>query len=163
MVRVPRGWQLHRPAGSQYASGAGQFLRPASPDMSGYNRLVTVDLGNDGIAPLVTFSAAGVAAAFCGPNTSGESWSLDQCFLGTSVGQLDPAQCIVYVGPLPQPVISPVAQYAVTGSLEGGGSQFGLGGIGFAFGWFVLAVWTGGTPGTTAQLRITGSKTVPSL
>lgn len=96
----------------------------------------------------------GTVQAFVGPSSGGDLWSLDQCFLSTSVGQLDAAQCVVYVGALPVP------QAAVTGSLAGGGSQFGLGGVGVPFGWFVFAVWSGGTPGATAYLRVTGAKTV---
>lgn len=56
-----------------------------------------------------------------------------------------------------------VAQYAVTASLAGGASQFGLGGAALAFGWFVFAVWTGGTPGATANLRVTGVKTALTI
>jgi hypothetical protein len=153
MVRLPRGWVLTQPAGSQYAAGAAPRRIPVARNEL-YNRPVTVDLGNDGMAPLVTFTAAGTALAFCGPASSGDSWSLDQCFVSTSVGQLDAAQCVVYVGPLP------LAQQAVTGSLAGGGSQFGLGGLGLQFGWFVWAVWSGGTPGAGGVLRVTGSKTV---
>jgi hypothetical protein len=152
MVRVPRGWVLHPYAGSQPAwGGSARRIPVASPEL--YGRAVTVDLGNDGMAPQVAFTAAGAAQAFAGPHVAGESWSLDQCFLSTSVGPLDAAQCIVYAGPLP------LAQFAVTGSLAGGGSQFGLGGVGVPFGWFVWAVWSGGTAGATAVLRVTGGKT----
>ena len=42
-------------------------------------------------------------------------------------------------------------------------SQFGLGGAALAFGWFVYAVWTGGTPGATANLRVTGVKTALTI
>ena len=153
MVRVPRGWQLHAPAGSQRAYGVGGIRRITPADPASYIRQVSVDLGNDGMAPQVTFTAAGTAQAFIGPSGSGDTWSLDQCFLSTSIGQLDPAQCILYAGPLP------LANYAVTGSLAGGGSQFGLGGVTVPFGWFAWALWTGGTPGALATLRLTGTKT----
>ena len=96
----------------------------------------------------------GTATAQVGPQGLGQSWSLDQCYLSTSAGQFDTAQCVVYVGPLALP------QSAVTGSLQGGSSQFGLGGIGLADGWFVWAVWSGGTPGSLCYLRVTGAKTV---
>ena len=69
-------------------------------------------------------------------------------------GQLDASQCVVYAGPLP------LAQYAVTGSLAGGGSQFGLGGVSVPFGWFMWGLWSGGVPGSVAYLRVTGPKTV---
>jgi hypothetical protein len=154
MVRVPRAWPpLAGLAGANYAAGAQARRIPRPPDHL-FDRPVTVDLGNDGVAPQVTFPASGTVTALAGPSGGGDSWSLDQCFLSTSVGQLDAAQCIVYVGPLP------IAQYAVTGSLAGGGSQFGLGGIGLSFGWFVYAVWTGGTSGAFGYLRVTGNKTV---
>jgi hypothetical protein len=96
----------------------------------------------------------GAATALVGPSSGGDLWSLDQCFLSTSTGPLDTAQCTVYTGPLP------LANYAVTGSLSGGSSQFGLGGVGVPFGWFAWAVWTGGIPGEFAYLRVTGTKTV---
>ena len=107
-----------------------------------------------GSAPAGVSSGAG--QAFIGPSSGGDLWSLDQCFLSTSTGPLDPAQCTVYAGPLP------LANYAVTGSLSGGSSQFGLGGVGVPFGWFVWAVWTGGVIGEFAYLRVTGQKTVLS-
>lgn len=98
----------------------------------------------------------GTATALVGPQGLGQSWALDQCYLSTSVGQLDPAQCQVFAGPLPLP------QMAVTGSLRGGSSQFGLGGLGIADGWFIYAVWSAGTPGAQCYLRVTGTKTVLS-
>jgi hypothetical protein len=161
MVRVPRGWPpMARPAGSQPARAGAAARRVPVPRQGLYVRLVTVDLGNDGVAPTVTFPASGVVTAFCGPNVAGESWALDQCFLSTSVGLLDPAQCTVYVGPFG---CAGVPQYAVTASLGGGGSQFGMGGVGVPFGWFVFAVWTGGTAGAIANLRVTGTKTALAM
>lgn len=153
MVRVPRGWVLHPYAGSLPNTG-GRGRRIPSPGPEAYTTPVTVDLGNDGVAPQVAFSGAGTAQASVGPQSSSETWSLDQCFLSTSVGALDPAECTVYVGGLP------LAQYAVTGSLSGGQSQFGMGGVQVPNGWFVYAVWTGGTAGALAYLRLTGIKTV---
>jgi hypothetical protein len=156
MVRVPVSYVR---AGLAGLSGSGPardpWIRPIlRPPDHLYDRHVTVDLGNDGMAPLVTFSAGGTAQAVVGPSSSGDLWSLDQCFISTSVGALDVSQCILYTGPLPLP------QYARTGSLAGGSSQFGLGGIAVPFGWFAWALWTGGTPGATGQLTLTGVKTV---
>ena len=158
MVRVPRSWVR---AGFAGLSGSGPardpWLRPIlRPPDHLFDRQVTVDLGNDGMAPLVTFGAAGTAQALVGPSGGGDLWSLDQCFLGTSVGAFDGSQCTVFAGPLPLP------QYQITGSLSGGLSQFGMGGVGVPFGWFVYALWTGGTVGATTTLRVTGLKTVLS-
>ena len=156
MVRIPRGWRgaFHSPAGSNPAQWGGGVRRPLSTPNHMYVNQVTVDLGNDGMAPVGTFGATGAAQVFIGPTGGGDLWSLDQCFVSTSVGQLDPALCTVYVGP------QPLAQYAAMASIAGGGNQFGMGGLGCPFGWFVYALWTGGTPGATANLRVTGSKTV---
>ena len=153
MVRLPPGWILHRSAGALPNTG-GMDRRIPSPSNVLYTRPVTVDLGNDGMAPNAVFQASGAAQALCGPQSGGESWSLDQCFLSTSVGALDPAECTVFVGG------QPLAQYAVTGSLSGGQSQFGMGGVNVPNGWFVWALWTGGTPGALGFLRVTGVKTV---
>jgi hypothetical protein len=155
MVRLPEGWIMATPAGSQAARGISARRIPVPP-IGAYVNPVTVDLGNDGMAPNVLFGAAGTAQALVGPSSGGDLWSLDQCYVSTSVGQLDASQCAVFSGPLP------LAQYGVTASLAGGASQFGMGGIGVPFGWFVYAVWSGGVPGATAYLRVTGTKTVLS-
>lgn len=151
MVRLPPG--LHRMAGSLPQRGIAARRIPVT-EVRQFSRLVTVDLGNDGVANPAVFAAGGTAQAFTGPSGLGQSWALDQCYLSTSVGLLDVALCSVYAGPQPVPTM------LVTGSLQGGGSQFGLGGIGIPDGWFVWALWSGGTPGAAAYLRVTGVKTV---
>jgi hypothetical protein len=115
---------------------------------------VTIDLAGEGVAFPATFSAGGVAQSQIGPSRVGESWALDQAYLSTSVGQLDAAQCALYQGVLP------LASFLITANLAGGGSQFGLGGVGLIPGEFLFAVWTGSTPGAQAFLRATGTKTV---
>lgn len=100
-----------------------------------------------------SLSTTGTAIAQVGPSGWGQSWALDQASLSTSVGALDPAQCALFAGPLAIPF------YQVVSGLAGGGSQFGLGGVGLAQGWFIFAVWTGGTVGAFAYLRVTGIKT----
>jgi hypothetical protein len=155
MVRVPRSYLRAGMAGVTVPNtGRIAARRIPVPDGSLFSRQVTVDLGNDGIAPQVQFSGAGTAQAFAGPSSGGDLWSLDQCSISTSVGPLDAAQCILYVGPLP------LAQYQQAPSLSGGGQQFGMGGTSVPFGWFCWAEWTGGTPGAFAFLRLTGTKTV---
>ena len=158
MVRVPRSYIR---AGFAGLSGSGPlrdpWIRPIlRPPDHLYDKQVTVDLGNDGMPPFAIFIAGGTAQAVVGPSGSGDLWSLDQCSVSTSVGQLDPSQCTVFVGPLPLP------QYQVAPTLAGGGTQFGMGGVGVPFGWFVWALWTGGTVGAQAILRVTGRKTVLS-
>lgn len=150
MVRVPRG--LH-PYAQSLPNYGGRDRRIPVPPNRLYVLPVTVDLGNDGMAPQVIFNGAGVAQAVVGPNGSGDTWSLDQCSVSTSIGQLDASQVLVFRGPQPLP------QYQVAPSLAGGGSQFGMGGVTVPFGWFVWAVWSGGTAGALAFLSLTGTKT----
>lgn len=157
MVRIPRAWAragYTYPLGSQPARMGAAVRRIPIPRHEDYVNPVTVDLGNDGMAPQVTFTASGTAQAFVGPSSGGDVWSLDQCAISTSIGQLDAAQASFFVGPLP------LAQYLIAGSLAGGLTQFGLGGVAVPFGWFAWALWTGGTTGAFGYLRLTGVKTV---
>jgi hypothetical protein len=158
MVRVPAGWVLHYQAGSQRSrmGAAARRVNVTPPEL--YVNQVSVDVGNDGMAPLAIFGAGGAAQTQCGPSGLGQSWSLDQAYLSTSVGVLDPAECSLYVGPyIPG---GPPQTYLTVAGLSGGGNQFALGGVGLADGWVVYAVWSGGTPGAFAYLRVTGTKTV---
>lgn len=162
MVKVPASWRragFAGLAGSQYAGTSQAVRRIPVPRHEDYVNPVTVDLGNDGMAPQVSFTAGGTAIAFIGPSSGGDVWSLDQCAISTSIGQLDAAQASFFVGPgaVGNP---PPAQYLIAGSLAGGLTQFGLGGVAVPFGWFAWAVWTGGTAGALGYLRLTGVKTV---
>lgn len=156
MVRVPGWWagKVTAPAQGLFVPGSSVAARRIDvTPLAAYRNRVDVDLGNDGIAPQALFSGAGAATAQIGPSGWGVSWALDQASVSTSVGPLDSAQCALYVGPLAIPATQ------VVSSLAGGGSQFGLGGLGLDDGWFVWAQWTGGTSGAIAYLRVTGIKT----
>lgn len=144
------------PAGSWRAAGGRlvKLRRPPSPPIQDYRHLIQVPIGNDGIAAPVLFGAAGTATAVVGPSGVGASWQAAQANAYTSVGALDPALVAFYFGPLP------IAQYQVAANLQGGGAQVALGGTTITPGWFIYAVWTGGTPGATAYLYVTGGKTV---
>jgi hypothetical protein len=161
MARISRGRWLHLnaglgqraiPAGTWLGSPDGHMLRPASTPIGAYTGRETVPVGPNGTATLVTFPASGKITAQVGPQGVGEVWSLDQCSVQTSVGQLDTSQCTIYCGP------AAVAAYQTAPAFSGGASQLGLGGITLSVGEFVFAVWTGGTSGATAQLRVTGTR-----
>src|SRR5262245_46593794 len=129
MRRIPRSWRTGalaaRPAAT-WAPGqvtAGKQWRPPVIPQEEFLARVTVDLGNDGVAPPAVFSAGGTAVAQVGPAGTGMSWSLDQAFLGTSVGPLDAAAATLFVGPLALP------ETQVAANLQGGGAQYGLGGV----------------------------------
>lgn len=136
------------------AGGFRKLTRPPSLPLQSYTKLLTVPIGNDGIANPIAFSGAGTAQLSVGPSGIGASWSPTQANAYTSVGPLDPASVIIYVGPLP------AAQYAVVSALAGGAAQIALGGVALVPGWFIWAVWAGGTPGAEAKLYVTGTKTV---
>ena len=141
------------PAGTWRGSQPGVFQGPSPIGIEDYTAAQTVPLGSNGVAPQAVFPSSGSVTAQVGPQGVGESWSLDQCSLSTSVGILDPAECTVYAGP------AAIATYQVAANLAGGGSQFGMGGIVLHVGDFVFAAWTGGTSGATAQLSVTGKRT----
>jgi hypothetical protein len=143
------------PAGSWRAAGSRnmQLIRPQTTPQAAFTKQLTVPIGNDGVAFPVTFGSGGAATAFCGPSGAGTTWSPSQAAVYTSVGLLDAALCALYVGP------AAIAQYQVAAGLAGGGSQFALGGVTMQAGWLVWAIWTGGTPGETGYLNVTGSKT----
>lgn len=151
-VRRPPAGLMHVAAGSARAGRGGPLLRPPSPPIGAYQRLVSVPIGNDGIAFPVTFTAAGTAVAFAGPSGVGTSWDPAQASIYTSLGALDAATATLFVGPLPLP------QYQAAALLAGGGAQVGLAGYSLVPGWLVWAVWAGGTPGATANLYVTGVK-----
>lgn len=149
---IPAGY-LSSAAGSWRGSGrGGPLLRPPSPPIGDYQTLIETIIGNDGIAIPVTFSGAGGATAFVGPQGIGASWEPTQAAIYTSVGPLDAALANIFQGPLP------IAQYQVASALSGGGAQVPLGGITMVPGWFIYVVWTGGTPGALGFLTVSGSK-----
>lgn len=144
---------MHGAAGSAAASPPLRPLRrPPSPPMSAYRRVIWVPIGNDGVAFPAVFTAAGAAQCFAGPSGVGTIWEPAQAGLSTTVGPLDPAQALVFVGPLPLP------QYQIAPAVLGGGNQVALGGVQIPPGWFVWAQWSGGTPEATAYLVVTGAK-----
>jgi hypothetical protein len=152
-VRLPAGY--HQRAGGWLAAPRLPVMRASPAPLGAFTaQRRTTDIGPDGIGAPVTFSAAGTATVQVGPSGLGATWTLDQAFLQTSVGQLDPATCVLFAGPGAMP------DWEVASGLAGGGSQFGLGGVGLVVGEFVIAQWSGGTPGAVARLRVTGTKTV---
>jgi hypothetical protein len=153
-VRLPRGYNQR--AGGWLAAPRTGIFRASPVPVERYLHPVTTDIGPDGVGAPAVFTAGGTASVSVGPAGLGATWSLDQAFVSTSVGPLDPAVCTLLVGPGQ----APAADWNVATGLAGGGSQFGLGGLGASTGEFVTAQWTGGTPGAVARLRVTGTKTV---
>jgi hypothetical protein len=141
-------------AGTWRASrGLRKLVRPATVGMEQFTRRVTITIGIGGqVSGLV--GAGGSVTLQAGPSGVGASWALDQAGIATSVGASDTATCAVYVGP----VIG--APYQVATSYAGGGDAVGLAGYSLQPGEFVFAVWSQGTPGSVAQLKVSGLQSV---
>jgi hypothetical protein len=118
-----------------------------------FTRRVSAPIGIDGQASGVVL-ASGSVTLQAGPQGVGARWALDQAGIATSVGAADTATCAVYAGPQAS------APYLVAQSYAGGGDAIGLAGYTLQPGEFVFAVWSGGTTGSLAQLKVAGTKTV---
>lgn len=141
-------------AGTWRASAGFSKLRaPATVPPEMYTRPVSVPIGTAGqqSTPVLANGAASLQA---GPAGVGSSWALDQAGIATSVGAADTATCAVYAGPQAS------APYLVAQSYAGGGDAIGLAGYTLLPGEFVWAIWSGGTPGSLAQLKVAGTQTV---
>jgi hypothetical protein len=157
----PFGRRVLRPriypasAGTWRASTGGlvKLRTPATVPIEAFTRRVSAPIGIDGqVAGVV--SGAGTATLQAGPQGIGARWALDQAGIATSVGAGDTATCAVYAGP------QATAPYLVAQSYTGGGDAIGLAGYTLQPGEFVFAVWSGASPGSAAQLKVAGTKTV---
>lgn len=157
----PFGRRVQRPgiwpvsAGTWRAAPGGlvkQQLPPTVP-VEAYTRRVSVPIQVDGQAAGV-IPASGKLTLQVGPQGVGARWAPDQAGIATSVGAADSSTCAVFAGP------AALAPWGVAQSYAGGGDAIGLAGITLQPGEFVFAVWSGGTPGSSAQLKVSGTKTV---
>jgi hypothetical protein len=135
-----------RAAGNQFT----KVTAPAVIPVQLFTQRISVPIGIDGqvSAPFVTSTITLQA----GPQGVGASWALDQAGFGTSIGASDTATAAVYVGP------QATQPYQVAQSYAAGGDAVGLAGIVLQPGEFVFVMWSGGTPGATAQLKVSGIK-----
>jgi hypothetical protein len=104
----------------------------------------------------VTLDGSGNGTAQLGPQGKGEVWHPANAHVSVSTN-IDEAQCRVYVGD------QPTANNFRDGTLSGstGDSTDRVGADEVRLGRFVWAVWSGGDPGSTATLNVTGSKDIP--
>jgi hypothetical protein len=129
--------------------------RPGVIPVEAFQRQIQVPIVTDGQVWGV-IPAGGSVTLQAGPQGVGASWALDQAGISTSVGAADSSTCAVYAGP------QATAPYLVAQSYAGGGDAIGLAGYTLVPGEFVWAVWSGGTPGSTAALKVAGTKTALS-
>lgn len=106
----------------------------------------------------VTLNGSGAATAQLGPVSAGESWALDRAsVICSAVVATGTCQCQIYIGPTAsQPNF-------VDGTFSGdtGDTTDAVAGRIIHPGSNIFAAWTGGVPGATATLTITGTRQVP--
>lgn len=141
-------------AGTWRASTGFRKLRaPATIPVEAYTTRQAIPVGIDG-QKSGTVGGAGTVTLQAGPAGVGQTWALDQAGFGTSLGAADTATASIYAGP------QATSPYLVAQSYAAGGDAVGLAGIVLQPGEFVFVAWTGGTSGSTAQLKVSGTKTV---
>jgi hypothetical protein len=160
MVRLPPGYHYRAggwppgwivPAGTQIA----RKVLPAHVPPVFYGHAVQTAIGPYGFAQ-ATISAAGAAQVTIGPQAYQTRWELAQASIATTTGAADVATAELYA----QPYGPPSAPWQVGQSYQAGGDQVGLAGVSLITGEVLIVVWSGGHPGDTATLVLSGTQTV---
>jgi hypothetical protein len=114
---------------------------------------VSGQLPISGAQGLATFGASGKVTISLGPTGLGTTWYPASAVISTTVGQFDTSSCSIYVGPAGVPT-------TLQGTLfTGGGGVLALAIPAMSPGLYIIAVWTGGTAGSTASINVTGTQT----
>lgn len=106
----------------------------------------------------ITLNGSGAGTAQLGPAMPGESWQPAQasvvCSAAVSTGT---CQAQIYMGPAASQA------YYVDGTFSGdtGDTTDAVSGRTLYPGQYIFAVWTGGQPGATATLTVSGQRQVP--
>lgn len=103
----------------------------------------------------VRLDGAGAGTAKVGPISAREVWHPAAAAVKVSTIENE-AQCLIYVGD------SATQQNFVDGTYSGssGDASDRMAATIVRVGWYVWATWTGGDPGATATLTVTGTKDV---
>lgn len=96
---------------------------------------------------------AATASIQVGPQGLGTVWYPQSAAIATSVGANDNSTVQLYYGPLSLLSLVSGTSYA------GGGDMVGLPVPPLSPGYFIVAVWSGGTPGSLATLAVYGTQT----
>lgn len=155
--RVPRavaagGWRGRVvPAGSQVP----RRVLPPSVSLRQFTTPARVPVGPYGFAQGI-IAANGTCTLNVGPAGYRTAWELAQASIGTTTGANDTATAAFFA----QPFGSPSPAWQVGQSYAAGGDQVGLAGIKMVTGEYLFVVWSGGHPGDTATLVLSGVQTV---
>jgi hypothetical protein len=144
-------WLMPRPAVPTNRARPGMRpTRARSAPVNLYTRAIQTALTGGQVSGVVPES--GELALSVGPSGLGTVWYPASAVISTTVGPLDPSTCAVYVGPQGNP-------QALQGTLFASG---GAGTVALAIpqltpGLFIVAIWTGATPGSVATMNVTGT------
>jgi hypothetical protein len=106
----------------------------------------------------VTLNGSGAGTVQVGPSSPGETWQPSQVSVSCSATvTTGTCQCNIYAG------AGPSQSTFVDGTFSGdtGDTSDAIGGRVVNPGQSVFAVWSGGVPGATATLVVSGTRTVP--
>lgn len=153
MARVIRGrspFPYPHPAGASTKNiGARRYGAQSAP-IEAYSQLTT-PIPINGAQGFATINAQGNAQVSVGPSGLGTVWYPAASVLFTALGAADAASANVYIGPSNLP-----------NTLQGGPIFTGNGVLALAIpamspGLSIIAVWTGGKPGTVVSMNIVGT------
>jgi hypothetical protein len=105
----------------------------------------------------VVVSAGGTATAKVGPAGVGTVWYPQAAAISTTTGANDASTCALYLTPLENGPQVPSTQIGGQ-SYAGGGDTIGLAVPPMWPGYFIVAVWAGGTAGDLASLAVYGTQ-----
>jgi hypothetical protein len=145
---IPPGMRASLSAQRARAMKPVTFLsRPATIGQEQYTQRVRGPLQGGYGTALV--SGTGAATVTVGPTGVGTKWYVQQIGINTSVGPNDASTCAIYWGPMALLTLIGSQSYA------GGGDSIG-GTWTLDPGYFIVAVWAGGTAGSLAALTVSG-------
>jgi len=110
-----------------------------------------------------TVPGSGVVTIYCGPMGLGTIWYPQAVAINTSTGAGDTSTCALYLTPLENgSALAPSTQIGGQ-SYAGGGDTIGLAVPPLWPGLFIVAQWTGATPGALATMQVYGEQSVLSV
>lgn len=135
-------------------------LRPGYPAGSGARRIVPVPMQRfsqlvtgvplTGGQAQATVNGAGNATVAVSPQGQGTTWYPSSAIVSTSLGAADASTVALYIGSISVGNLQGGQSYA------GGGDTIGISQASMQPGDRLIAVWSGGTPGSTASLNVIG-------
>lgn len=138
--------------------------RPVSTPQGAYQRQTPMMPIVGGYAA-VTLDISGSGRAFCGPQGVGTIWYPQSVAINTTSGAADNSTCTLYLSPMLSHDLNGLLfvqdlQNQIGGqSYAGGGDTIGLSVPPMRNGYYIMAIWSGGTEGDIASFQVYGYQT----